>query len=300
MPAKPFGLRESRADRLFTIFNSVFLTCCVLVVVYPLIFVISSSFSSPRALMSGKVWLWPVEPGLQGYKAVFQSPRVWTGYKNSLIYASLGTSMNVVLTVMLAYPLSRKDFVGRNSLMFFVTFTMLFSGGIIPTFLLVKSLGIYNTRWAMVLPNAIAVWNVIFTRTYFQSSIPGELLEASQMDGCSNGRFIVSIVVPLSGPILAAITLFYAVDHWNSFFNALIYLQDRDLYPLQIILRNILLQYEADPAMTTDMHEMVQREMMSELLKYALIVVASVPVLTIYPFAQKYFVRGVMVGAIKG
>ncbi len=292
--------RGSRSDRSFAVANYGFLALALLVVMYPLVFVISCSFSSPHALMAGKVWLWPVESGVQGYRAVFQSARVWIGFKNSLIYASLGTLINVVLTVMLAYPLSRDDFVGRNFLMFFITFTMLFSGGIIPTFLLVKSLGLYNTRWAMMLPNAVAVWYVIVTRTYFQTNLPKELLEAAELDGCSNGRYILSVVVPLSGPIIAAITLFYAVEHWNSFFNALIYLQDRRLVPLQIVLRDILLQYQADATMTTSMEEMVQREMLSELLKYALIVAASVPMLMLYPFAQKYFVKGVMIGAIKG
>jgi putative aldouronate transport system permease protein len=219
-------MRESRQDVLFNIVNNAFLGLCFLAVVYPLVFILSSSFSNPEAVMSGRVWLWPVRPSLEGYGLVFQSREIWTGFANSLFYTLAGTGINVVLTIMLAYPLSRRDFVGRNLVMFLVTFTMLFSGGIIPTFLLVRSIGILNTRWAMILPNAIAVWNVIITRTYFQTSIPAELLEASQLDGCSNIRFIYSVVIPLAGPIVAEIALFYAVMHWNAFFNALIYLRN--------------------------------------------------------------------------
>jgi len=285
---------------VFNAVNYTFLTFCFLLVVYPLIYVVSNSFSSPEPVAAGQVWLWPVKPSVEGYKLLFEASEVWSGYANTLFYTFFGTIINVVLTIMLAYPLSRKDFIGRNSIMFMVTFTMMFYGGIIPTFLLVRSLGILNTRWAMILPNAIMVWNVIIARTYFQTSIPQELLEASQLDGCSNTRFIVSVVLPLSGPIVAVITLFYAVMHWNSFFNALIYLRDQRLYPLQIILRGILLQNQIDYSMTTDMEQEEARQMIAALLKYSLIVVASLPVMIMYPFVQRYFVRGVLVGAVNG
>lgn len=293
-------MRESRQDFLFNIVNNAFLGLCFLAVVYPLVFILSSSFSNPEAVMSGRVWLWPVRPSLQGYELVFQSREIWTGFANSLFYTLAGTGINVVLTIMLAYPLSRRDFVGRNVVMFLVTFTMLFSGGIIPTFLLVRSIGILNTRWAMILPNAIAVWNVIITRTYFQTSIPAELLEASQLDGCSNIRFIYAVVIPLAGPIVAVIALFYAVMHWNAFFNALIYLRNSRMYPLQIILRAILLQNQIDYQITTNIEREEARQMVAELLKYSLIVVATLPMMMIYPFVQRYFVRGVLVGALKG
>jgi multiple sugar transport system permease protein/putative aldouronate transport system permease protein len=208
--------------------------------------------------------------------------------------------INIALTVMAAYPLSRRDLVGRNFVMFFYSFTMFFGGGIIPLYLLVRSLGMVNTRWAMLIPNAMAVWNVILTRTYFQSSIPHELLESSQIDGCSNSRFVWSIVLPLSKPIVAVISLFYGVMHWNTFFHALIFLKDSDLYPLQIVLREILIQNQMDNTMMMDIEQQQHREMLAALLKYSLIIVASVPVLLIYPFVQKYFVKGVMIGAIKG
>jgi multiple sugar transport system permease protein/putative aldouronate transport system permease protein len=292
--------RESRQDRAFNTVNTVFLSICFLVVLYPLLYVVSNSFSSPEAVISGRVWLWPVQPSLEGYELVFESGEIWRGYANTIFYTFFGTMINVVLTVMLAYPLSRRDFAGRNAIMFMVTFTMMFSGGIIPTFLLVRSLGILNTRWAMLLPNAITVWNVIITRTYFQTNIPVELLESAELDGCSNTRFILAVVVPLSGAIVAVITLFYAVMHWNTFFSALIYLRDSKLYPLQIILRAILLENQIDYTIVTNIEQEEARQMIASLLKFSLIVVASVPVLVIYPFVQKYFVQGVLIGALKG
>jgi putative aldouronate transport system permease protein len=293
-------VRESRQDRIFNAANYAFLSLCFLVVLYPLVFVVSSSFSSPEAVISGRVWLWPIDPTVEGYKLVFQSSEIWLGYGNTLFYTVVGTFINVLLTIMIAYPLARRDFYGRNTLMFLVTFTMMFSGGIIPTFLLVRSVGILNTRWAMILPNAVAAWNVIITRTYFEATVPVELLEASQLDGCSNTRFILAVVIPLSGPIVAVITLFYAVMHWNAFFNALIYLRDSRLYPLQIILRAILLENQIDYQIATNLEQEESRQMIAQLLKFALIVVASAPMLLIYPFVQKYFVRGVLIGALKG
>ncbi len=293
-------IRHSTTDRVFLALNNAFLVFWFLVVFYPLLYVVNASFSAPEAIMTGRVQLWPVGFNLEGYKAVFQSSQVLTGYYNSFVYVVLGTSINIVLTIAMAYPLSRKDFRGRNAIMFGVTFTMLFSGGLIPTYLLVRDLGLVNTRWAMVLPNAIAVWNVIITRTYLQATIPDELLESAYMDGCGNIRFLVSIVLPLSKAIIAVIGLFYAVGHWNAFFNALIYLRDSRLYPLQIILRSILLLNQIDPEMMVDVERAQALEFMAEILKYSLIVVASVPVMLIYPVVQRHFVKGVMIGSLKG
>lgn len=292
-------LNQTRSDKLFNIFNTLFLVFCTLAVIYPLIYIVSASFSSTQAVTSGRVWLWPVDISLEGYKAVFNYHRIWTGYGNSIFYTVLGTFINVILTILAAYPLSRKDFYGRNFFMFLFTFTMLFTGGLIPTYLVVNKLGLINTRWAMVLPNAIMVWNVIITRTYFQSTIPDEMLEAAKIDGCSDFKFVTSVVLPLSKPIIAVITLFYAVMHWNAFFNALIYLKDQELHPLQMVLREILVQNEID-MLNMDVETASKLEGLVDLLKYAVIIVASVPVLMIYPFVQKYFVKGVMIGAIKG
>ena len=296
-------VKETGGDKAFSIFNYAFLTGWLIIVLYPLIYVLSSSFSSPHAVITGRVWLFPVEASLRGYKAVFASRQIWTGYANSFFYATAGTALNVVATIMAAYPLSRRDFVGRNVIMFIFTFTMFFHGGLIPTYLLVKSLGLVNTRLIMLLWGAVGVYFVIITRTYFQSTLPSELHESAQLDGCSNIRFILQIALPLSKAIIAVISLFYAVRHWNTFFTALIYLKDQHLYPLQIILRSILIQNEVSMDMMQEvdnLEELAAIENMQALLKYALIVVASVPVLAIYPLVQRYFVKGVMIGAIKG
>ncbi|UVI28456.1 carbohydrate ABC transporter permease [Paenibacillus spongiae] len=293
------AIKESRGDRLFTIINYSVLSLLLATVLFPLLHVLSASFSSPQAIISGRVWLFPVDFSLEGYKTVFNYGLVWSGYANSLFYAVVGTTINVILTIMAAYPLSRKDFMGRQFFMFLFVFTMLFNGGLIPTYLLVKQLGMLDTRWAMIIPGALAVFNVIITRTYFRTTISDELLEAAQIDGCRNLRFLWKIVVPLSGPIIAVMALFYAVGHWNSYFGALIYLRDQGLYPLQLILKNLLVQNEFDPTMMGDVEQMAQKAYLTQLLKYSLIVVASLPVLIIYPFVQKHFVKGVMIGSLK-
>ncbi|MFS0869878.1 carbohydrate ABC transporter permease [Paenibacillus xylanilyticus] len=291
-------IKESAADRAFLITIYIVLSLVVLAVIYPLIFIISSSLSSPAAVTSGRVWLWPVDISFSGYKALFNTPEILTGYSNSIFYTVAGTIISVVLTIMIAYPLSRKSFFGRNALMMIITFTMIFSGGLIPTYMVVKQLHLIDTRWALLIPNAIWVWQVIIARSFFKSSIPEELLEASEMDGCSDMRFIWSIVLPLSKPIIAVLVLMYAVGQWNAYFDALIYLKSADLFPLQLILRSIIIQNNSGGAM--DAAKMVERQQLAELLKYSLIVVATLPVLVIYPFVQRHFVQGMLVGSIKG
>jgi putative aldouronate transport system permease protein len=295
-------MRQTFADNLFDILNYVFLTCCLIIVGYPLLYIVSASFSSAQAVIAGKVWLWPVDISFNAYSAIFESPRIGSGYFNSAYYTVVGTAINIFITTLAAYPLSRKDFYGRNLIMAIFVFTMLFSGGLIPTYLLIKQLRLLGTRWAMVIPNALGIWNVILMRTYFQHNIPDELYEAAQIDGCRDSQFLVRIALPLSAPIMAVMTLFYAVGHWNSYFDALIYLSKSELMPLQIVLRDILIQNQFDPAMiqTTDVRELSRMQDLKDLLKYALIVVASAPVMAMYPFVQKYFVRGIMLGAIKG
>ena len=234
------GIRHAKQDRLFYVLNVGFLGLTFLVVVYPLIYVLSSSFSDALEVVAGRVWLYPVKPSLEGYKAVFEYSELWLGYGNTLFYTVFGTIYNVVMTMLIAYPLSRRDCKGRGLLMFLFTFTLFFQGGLIPTYLLIRSIGIIDTRAVMIIPFAIGVWNVIITRTYLQSNIPGELYEAARVDGATNSRMLWSVVLPLSGPIIAVITLFYAVNHWNQFFNALVYIRRQELRPLQIILREIL------------------------------------------------------------
>lgn len=293
------GIKDNASDKLFTFFNTIFLIGVLLIVFYPLVYIFSASLSSPSAVLSGKVWLWPVEITLEGYKAVFEYKRVWMGFANSLFYTTFGTLLNVAITVMGAYALSRKDLVGRNLIMALCVFTMLFQAGIIPNYIVVNDLGLLNTRWAMILPTALSVWNLIIARTFFQMTIPDELLEASQIDGCGNFRFFFKIVIPLSAPIIAVLALFYAVGHWNQYFQALIYIRDTNLFPLQIILRDILVRNEVDASMIADVRVAAEQDGLRQLLKYSLIVIASVPVLVIFPFVQKHFVKGVMIGSIK-
>lgn len=298
MTTKLFKL--SKDDRRFIILNYVFLSVCMIIVIYPLLYILSSSFSSSRAVISGRVWLLPVEPSILGYVTIFKDPAIITGYLNSIFYTVIGTAVNIFLTLLAAYPLSRKNFYGRNIFMAIFVFTMLFSGGLIPSYILINNLGLYNTRWAMIIPSALSVWNVIIARTYFISTIPEELYEAGELDGCSDIGFLRKVIIPLSRPIIAVLILFYAVGHWNTYFQALIYLRDPKLYPLQIILRNILIQNQTQEVLMQDVDAMLRYQGLAELLKYSLIVVASVPVLIIYPFVQKYFIKGIMIGAIKG
>jgi len=288
-------------DRWFNVVNTTIVTIFFAVVLAPLLYVLAASFSDALAVIQGRVWFWPVDFNIEGYKAVFRHPRIISGFANSFFYMSAGTVVNVILTILAAYPLSRRDFVDRNLFMGLFVFTIMFNGGLIPTYLLVKGLGMLNTRAALILPLAIGAYNVIITRTYFQHTIPNELLEAAQMDGCKDFRFLWSVVLPLSGPIIAVITLFYAVQHWNQFFQALIYLKDEAKYPLQLILREILVENQVAAEMTDmDIDSLLLRQQLRELLKYSLIIVASAPMLILYPFIQKYFVKGIMIGSLKG
>ncbi len=295
-------IKDTRGDRVFMAVNYVALTLLLLIVLYPLVYILSASFSDPSAVTSGRVFLWPVDPTLKGYEAIFKNKLLVSGFANALFYTIAGTLINVVMTILAAYPLSRPDLPGRNVLTLLFFFTTLFSGGLIPGYLVVRDLGMINTRWAMIIPGALAVWNVLIMRTYFQTSIPKELYEAAQLDGCDEITYLVSVALPLSGPIIAVVALFYAVGHWNAFFNALIYLTSKDLWPLQLVLRDILIQNNVDPSMLAglDVREMILRQTLRESLKYSLIVVATVPLLLIYPFVQKHFVKGILLGSVKG
>ncbi len=293
-------IQESRVDQLFNLINYTILTFFLVVVLYPLIYVVSASFSDGAAVIAGKVVLWPVDFSVAAYQKIFAYERVWTGYANSLFYAVVGTLLNVGMTLIAAYPLARRDLYGRGLIIGLFVFTMFFNGGLIPSYLLVRDLDMLNTRSALIIPQALSVWNLLIAITYFRSAIPPELLEAAQLDGCNDFQYFARILLPLSTPLIAVLSLFYAIGHWNQFFAALIYLSKENLYPLQIILRDILIQSQVDMNMMDDMKTMAAKQAMRELMKYALIVVASVPVLMIYPFVQKYFVRGIMLGSIKG
>lgn len=292
------NIRQTKSDVVFDIINVTLLIGVLIIILYPLIFVISASFSNSMAVMQGKVRLWPVGFNIEAYNTVFQNEKILTGYKNTIIYTVVGTAVNIAMTIAGAYPLSRKDFVGRNIIMMYITFTMFFGGGLIPSYIINKSLGLVNNFWVMILPGAVSVWNLIVMKSFFQNTIPVELQEAAFIDGCSNFNLLFKIVLPLSAPIIAVMVIFYGVGHWNAFFTALIYFKDAKRFPLQLVLREILIQNDMQD-MTGD-GTLLSQQILAESIKYSVIIVSSLPVLMLYPFLQKYFVKGVMVGAIKG
>lgn len=288
-----------KEDKRFYRIVNLILGLLVVTVLFPIVNVLACSFSSGDAIVSGKVLLWPVEATLENYKAVFKEQDILTGYANTIFYTVVGTAINIVMTLLAAYPLSRRNLAGKNVIMMLFAFTMLFNGGLIPNYLLMKSLGILNTRWVMVLPGAIAVYNMVICRTFFATSLPEELWEAAQVDGCTDFKYFLKVALPLSKAVIAVIGLYYAVAHWNAYFNAFLYLNKSSLYPLQIVLKEILISNTVDPNTILDADSASSLNMV-EGLKYACILVACVPVWCIYPFIQKYFVQGVMIGAIKG
>jgi len=293
-------IRYCMQDRIFYTIAMLVITLFTVTVLYPLVFVVSASFSTGSAVSAGKVVLLPVQLSVEGYEAVFRNDAIWQGYGNTILYTSLGTILNIAMCLICAYPMSRRDMPGRNGIMLIFTFTMYFSGGMIPSYILMRNLKLIDTMWVMIIPGALSVYNMILSRTFMQSSIPLELLEAATIDGCSDARYFFSIVLPLSKAIIAVIALYSAVAHWNAYFNAMLYLNTKDKMPLQIIMREILVANQYDPSMMVDPEMQEARAELADVLKYALIVVSSAPILCAYPFAQKYFVKGVMIGSLKG
>lgn len=271
----------------------------ILIVLVPLIFVVAASFSDPDRVIRGDVLLIPKGITLKAYSMVFENQDIWRGFANTIFYTAAGTAISLVLAILAAYPLSRKNLRGRNFLMMAILFTMYFSGGMIPTYMLVRNLGMYNSIWAILIPNAVSTYNLIVAKTFFENSIPEELYESAHLDGCGNIAMLIKIVVPLSKAIMAVLVLYYAVAIWNAYFDALIYLKDAAKQPLQIVLRNILLMGQTEQMGTNDVG-MAEKIKMAEAIKYSVIVVSSIPMLILYPFVQKYFVKGVMIGAVKG
>lgn len=293
-------ISASRDDLVYYIISGFIMSVLLVMALYPMVFVLSASFSSGDAVSSGKVILWPVELNLEGYKTVFRNNDILRAYWNTLLYTAAGTLINVSMALITAYPLSRRDLKGRGFLMLIFTFTMFFSGGMIPSYINISNLHLMNTFWVMVLPGALSVYNMIVTRTFIQTSIPYEMLEAASIDGCNDTKYFFSFVLPLSKAIIAVNTLFSAVNHWNAYFNAMIYLNDRDKLPLQNIMRELLVLNEMNLSDLVDPEQALLMLNSVAVLKYALIVVATVPILCAYPFAQKYFVKGVMIGSVKG
>lgn len=295
-------MKESFSDNIFNVINATLLTVVLFITLYPLIYILSASISMPIYVNNGEMWLLPKGITFDGYERVFQDQRIITGYWNTICYTVVGTVINLIMTFVCAYPLSRKDLFGRKVITTFITFTMFFGGGLIPTYLLIKNLGMLNSFWVMVIPGAISVWNVIIARTYFQT-LPEALQEAAIIDGCNNFKLFTLIILPLSAPIVAVLALYYGIAHWNSFFGALIYISDRKLYSLQLILREILVQQQMSDAMLSsgvNLDTMQKQAEMADVIKYAVMIVASLPVLLVYPFLQKYFIKGILVGSIKG
>ena len=293
-------ISASRDDLVYYIISGFIMSVLLVMALYPMVFVLSASFSSGDAVSSGKVILWPVELNLEGYKTVFRNNDILRAYWNTLLYTAVGTLINVSMALITAYPLSRRDLRGRGFLMLIFTFTMFFSGGMIPSYINISNLHLMNTFWVMVLPGALSVYNMIVTRTFIQTSIPYEMLEAASIDGCNDTKYFFSFVLPLSKAIIAVNTLFSAVNHWNAYFNAMIYLNDLDKFPLQNIMRELLVLNEMNLSDLVDPEQALLMLNSVAVLKYALIVVATVPILCAYPFAQKYFVKGVMIGSVKG
>ncbi len=301
---KKNSIKNSLADRIFQSCVYLFLIMALVIVLYPLIYIISASISDPQTVNSGEMLLLPKGITFEGYKTIFENQSIWRGYANTIFYTALGTSINLIVTIPCAYALSRDDFAGKKFFTKFMLVTMFLSGGLIPTYLIVKNLGMINTIWAMVIPNAASVYNIVVTRTFFQSTIPRELEEAATIDGCSDFKMFIKVILPISLPIIAVMALFYGVGHWNSYFNALIYLSDRAMYPLQMVLREILvLQDLASNAtgMNSSMAEfMYSKQQLVQVIQYGVMIVSTLPVIVVYPFLQKYFVKGMMVGSIKG
>ena len=296
---KHHPIRDTLGDRLFYAGCYLITALFMLAVLYPLVYILSASFSSAEAITSGRMWLYPVDFSLVGYRYILKYDAIWLGYRNTLFYTFAGTLINVAMTMTCAYGLSRRGMRGRRFFTMLFTFTMIFSGGMIPNYLLMKDLRLLNTVWCMLLPGAISAYNLIVAKTFIENSIPGDLLEAARIDGCSDVRFFFSIVLPLSKAILTVLLLMYAAAHWNAYFNAFLYLTDKKLYPLQIFLRQILVQSNMSADML-DPEAMAQMQTLQQILKYAVIVVSTAPMLCLYPFVQKYFRQGVMIGSIKG
>lgn len=296
------SIKANANDRIFNIFNHIILITLSLTILYPLVYVISCSFSSAYAVISNRVFLWPVEFTIDAYEAIFEHRMILVGYYNSFIYMFFGTMVNIVLLLLCGYPLSRKDLPARGAFTFLFVFTMFFNGGMIPNYLLVKELGMLNSRWALIIPAAFSAYNMIIVRTYFGSSLPDEILDAAHIDGCSDIKFFFKVAIPLAKPIVAVMILFHAVGHWNGYFRALIYLSDESMFTLQLVLRNILFFFNLPEEILMQLDDDRLDEILNvqELLKYSVIVVGSLPVLLLYPFVQKYFVKGIMIGSLKG
>lgn len=301
LAAKKRRIELPREDKVMYAIVYTLLIVLTIIILYPCIFVVSSSFSSGTAVSSGRVLLWPVEPSVVGYDIVFHYKTVWTGFANTLLYTVVGTAWQLFMTTLAAYPLSRSNYQGRNFVMTLFMITMFFGGGMIPHYILNSRLGLVNKRAMMIIPGAISTHNMIIMRTFFKNSIPGELQEAAMLDGCSDIKYLIKVILPLSKAVFSVLLLYYAVGHWNSYYSAMIYLRDQSKFPLQLVLR-VLLITTSSTDMTQISSSSAQEAMKSagEAMRYSLIVVSTAPIMMLYPWIQKYFEKGVMIGSVKG
>jgi len=285
-------------ERIFSIFIGIYVVLCFVVVAYPLYFILIASLSDPTAVSAGTVWFYPKGFSLEGYRAILAYDKIWIGYRNTVFYTVFGTLISLVVTLPAAYSLSRRDFLPRRALIFLFTFTMFFSGGLIPTYMLISRLKLNNTIWVMLIPFCLNVYNMIIARSFFETSIPLELQEAATIDGCGDGRFFFSVVLPLAKPIIAVVALYYAVATWNNYFRPMIYIKNNSIQVLQVFLRDILIQNEMLETMSSESLDTVQS--LADAIKYGIIIISALPMIIIYPFVQRFFVKGVLIGAVKG
>jgi len=294
----PKIVHHTIGERIFSLFIALYVIICFLLVSYPLYFILIASFSDPTAVAAGTVWFYPKGFSLEGYRTILEYERIWIGYRNTVFYTVFGTLISLIVTLPAGYALSRKDFLPRRVLIFLFTFTMFFSGGLIPTYILISKLNLNNTIWVMLIPFCLNVYNLIIVRSFFEHSIPLELQEAATIDGCGDGRFFFSIVLPLSKAIIAVIALYYAVATWNNYFRPMIYIKSNSIQVLQVFLRDILIQNQMLETMSAESLNTVQN--LADVIKYGIIIVSALPMIIVYPFVQKFFVKGVMIGAVKG
>ena len=300
-------MRESLGDRIYIYCVYAFVIGAVLITLYPLIWIISASVSEPHYVSSGRMWLFPMGFTLEGFKLILGNELIWLGYRNTILYTLLGTAINLIVTIPVAYALSRPEFFGKKWFMSFLILPMFIGGGLVPTVLLIQSLGWNDSIWVMVIPGATSLFNIVITRTFFQQTIPREMEEAAIMDGCNDFSMFFKIILPLSMPIIAVMALFFGVGHWNNWFNALVFIRDRTMWPLQLVLREILVQQDMssmpDAAMGMDASQaelIIRRQQMAQIMRYGVMIVSTLPIIMVYPFLQKYFVKGVMIGSLKG
>ena len=300
--AEKVSVSQTRGDKVFGVINAIFIVFTTIITLYPLIYVCSASISSPASVTSGRMWLWPTDITLEGYKRILKNSEIWMGYVNTIFYTVVNVAISLAVTLPAAYALTVKSLPGRKFIVFVFSVTMFFSGGMIPLYVVCRNLGLVNTLWAVILPSATSMWYIILTRTFFQSTIPHELEEASEIDGCSVFATFLRIVIPLSAPIIAVMALYFGVGRWNSYFGEMIFLRDRGKFPLQLFLREILIvaTFNQENASNADAITMAEQLRIASIIKYATMIVATLPVIAAYPFIQRYFVKGVMIGSIKG